>query len=79
MMHHNAILVSISAITGRSVGYVGYLPISTVGICVASRTGLCNFDLHGCLALSKSGGEGGWGGGNQVFFKSVGPMSPLPP
>jgi len=75
MIHHNEILVSIPAITGRSVGYVGYLPVSTVGIYIASRTGLCNFNLHGCLALSKKWGEGG----KIKFFQKCGVMPPLAP
>jgi len=37
--------VSIPAITRRSVGYGGFLSVSTVGICMDSRTGLCNFVL----------------------------------
>jgi len=38
-------LVSIPATTGPSVGYDGFLFVSTVGICKASRTGLCDFVL----------------------------------
>jgi len=38
-------LVSIPAIIGRSVGNDGFLSVSTVSICMTSRTGLCNFVL----------------------------------